>query len=867
MVKPLFLICFLQLMLLSPGLASSQTPSVDNLLAGLQTALDEKDFETYLGFFSPELRNQEEAAVTSLITQLGLENVRLFKSRFQTKEGQEVRLLLQAFFENNYAAVLETWRMELKVENGRWIITDKSIVGDVSNLYKVVIPSDKAERVSLLEVKHADIRLTFRNALVFYDNIPGLETALLVMGEGDLRFTPSLDREQHQLVLLYKKPYLEDRLEYAFLRFSNDFFTKNINIIRDEADTQPVEQAARSKAYSLFTKHYSRAFTIENSLTGELLSFLPQGEEAVFEFRGWRIGDFSYVYSPFAEEEINLYQWDEERVINFYSPVGDLEQKRFFITFGQKFDVQHCEVDIDFEPEKYYFSGRARVKIESKIGALDAVKLKLNPDLEILRILDDEREALFYTKDKLRKTLYIYLNRRPSRGQTAAIEVFYRGRVEPPQVTTDVVEAGQYEETNFLIPPKYETYLYSQSSYWYPTSDDEDYFTARLKIIIPPGYAAVATGVLSDRSELKDLERVENLEKEGNTVCVFQTERPIKYLSFIVGRFQLEAEDSASVPISFYRDLEIRSQKRDLVDEAKQILEFYEPRFGPFPFEKLSIIRRLWPTSGGHSSASFIVLNEMPRLRGRVRFLSSESPVNFSRWKGYFLAHEIAHQWWGQGVAGESYQDQWLSEGLAQFAGVLYLKHLHGEDAFTDILKKLSKSATKKSHWGSILMGARISYVDFEAYQAIVYNKSALVLNMLREMLGEEVFIRGLREFFSAHRYGAARTRDFINAMQKAAGRSLDSFFKMWFYSYRLPEVKTSFTVEKKDETHLLQINVIQMGEPFVFPLWVEWMQERTKVRKMVLVENKSQKFVFETPIKPRNLKVDPDSAVPGKID
>lgn len=867
MKKDSLFISVLCVLLLIPGLSIPQTPSVDNLISELQTALDEKDFDTYLSFFSPELRAQEEAVITSLIQQLGLENVRLFKSRFQMSEDRAVRLQIQAFFENSYSAVFETWRLELVRENGRWNITAKSIIGDVSNLYKIIIPSDRGERVSVFEVKHADISLNFRNALVFHDNIPGLETALIVMGDGHLRFTPSLDREQHQLDLLYGKPYLEDRLEYAFLRFSSEFFAKNIKMVRDEANTQPVEQAERNKAYSLFTKHYNRSFTIENSLTDGLLSFLPQGEEAVFAFKGRRIGDFTYVYSPFAEEEISLYQWDEERIINLYSPVENADQKRFFITFGQKFDVRYCEVDIDFEPEKYYLSGRARVVVESKVGGLDAVKLKLHPDLEILRILDEDRQALFYTRDKLRKTLYIYLNHRPSRGHTAEVEIFYRGRVEPPHRTADVIEAGQHEEAYFLIPPRYETYLYSQSSYWYPAPDEKDYFTACLKIIIPPEYTAVASGVLSDRSELKGLERVENLEKEGNSVCVFQTERPIKHLSFIVGKFQLESEETAPVPIRFYRDLDVRAQKRDIVDEAGQIIEFYEPRFGPFPFEELSIIRRLWPTSGGHSPAFFIILNEMSRLRGRERFLSSDSPVNLSRWRGYFLAHEIAHQWWGQGVAWESYQDQWLSEGMAQLAGILYLRQLYGEDAFRDILNKLSRSTTKKSHWGSILMGARISYIDFEAYQAIVYNKSALVLNMLREMLGEEVFFRGLREFFSVHRYGTARTRDFINTMQKISGRRLDGFFKMWFYSYHLPDIKASHRVEKKGETHRLQVSLMQRGEPFVFPLWVEWTEDRTKVRKMVLVEERSQHFIFETPVNPRKVKLDPDKVIPGKID
>ena len=105
-----------------------------------------------------------------------------------------------------------------------------------------------------------------------------------------------------------------------------------------------------------------------------------------------------------------------------------------------------------------------------------------------------------------------------------------------------------------------------------------------------------------------------------------------------------------------------------MLDQAADILDFYGRAFGPFPYEKLGIVLRPWPLPGGHSPASFIVINEAPGSADADFPTPVDTPVDLSNWDEYFLAHEIAHQWWGQGVSFETYKDQWLSEGLAQFA-------------------------------------------------------------------------------------------------------------------------------------------------------------------------------------------------------
>lgn len=845
---------------------AENSKNIDEFILQMQSSLDQKDIQAYLNFYSPAQREREQSVISSFFDDFEMDSVNLYKVLVQEADEEDLRVYIRAFFQNSYSVLLDMWDLKLRRMNGQLQIVDKNILGNTRNLYKIVIPSDRIERVKRFEISHEDIALTFDNALLFYDNIPGLETALLVIGKGNVRFSPSLSRERHQLNLFYKKNVLEDRLNYGFFRFSNSFFQSHVRIIRGEEPEESVTQSEMNRAYSLFMNHYFRSFTIKNSLNEEWLSFLPQGEEVVFEFEGEKIGRHTYIYSPFAEEEVSLYRWNGDKIINLYSPSVEEGKKKLYISFRKMFDVKTYDIDIDFNPQESYLSGKARIAITPLVESLDSVKLKLNPDLEILRINDEDNHNLFFTRDQLRKLLYVYFLHSPERNKTTSIEVFYRGTIRPPSMTSDVVDGPQIDDRMLLSPLKSETLLFTQSAFWYPAPADDDYFQAQLNIIVPPEYTCIASGELIGISKQRGLESVADVEKMGWSKYIYRTKSPLKYLAFVVGYFLKIQEDSLPIPIRYFRTSDIHMQRWDLFGEAKKILQFYESRFGPFPFEKLSVVQRLWLQRGGHSPASFIILNELPRLSGQRRLISPDTPVDLSRWKEYFLAHEIAHQWWGQAVTWATYHDQWISEGLAQFSAILYLKDKYGDREFSHILKQFSRWTEKKSDKGAITMGSRISYVDFEAYQSIIYNKTALVLNMLNDIIGEEKLFQGLKGFFQSHKYGAARTYDFIQAFQTVAERDLTNFFKNWFDSYELPEVLISQSIEKIETGYMLHFKVVQMKGPFVFPLWVEWEEQQKKVRNMLIVEKKIHDFSFHLETKPKKISVNPDKAVPGKF-
>jgi hypothetical protein len=845
-------------------------PDFGSFFEGLRQSFDAGNRAAFLDVFAEEIRSKEGDLFDTL-RQTFLLTRASFHTASRIIEGETASLFVQTLFQNETEALFETWKLGLIRKDERWIIRSKEINGTPSVLYNLQIPSGRVEKVSRIEIRHTDLTVTFEDAWVYYDNLPRQETGLIIMGPGRVRFSPSTPTERHQLDLRYKTGILETNLVSAYLRFSPSFFESNIKITRPEGSFTAIPPPAETaRAKNLFARHYANSFTIENSLNGEELSFIPQGEQVVFELGTDERRGFGYVYSPFSDEEVHFYSRTPDQLICLYSPVvtGDTG-RRMFISFDEKFDVLRCDVDLDFQPLRFFISAKARVEVSARVQDVDSLKFDFNPALDILRVYDQAGRELFYTQDKSRQLLYIFLLQPLEKGQQASVEVFYRGALEPPIQTTDVISGGQFDSQISLIPPNYDSYLYSRSALWYPAPSEQDYFHSRLRISIPPDYVCVANGELTEEVMVDEVGRVFTLEKIGNRISIFESRKPLKYLSFIVGKFnRTYTENPAGSPLlRIHVSEDVRGTRKNALEDARAIINVYESVFGPFPYEKLSIVQRVWPTIGGHSPASFLVLNELSKNHVALQISDPQSPVDLPRYKEYILAHEIAHQWWGQALSGATYHDQWLSEGLAQYAAVRFLKTRYGEKSLPSILNKYVEWTEKKSNIGPITLGFRLSLFDFKGYQAVLYGKTCVALFLLSDLIGEETFDRGLRTFFEAQSFKPARTNDFIKAMETASGRPLGEFFRVWFETHELPRAAVTTEVTNSGDGYELRIQVRQAQNPMVFPLHVSWMEGGRAVRQILDVDSPTKTFTFRTSAKPTKFKVNPDRLVPGIFD
>ena len=164
-------------------------------------------------------------------------------------------------------------------------------------------------------------------------------------------------------------------------------------------------------------------------------------------------------------------------------------------------------------------------------------------------------------------------------------------------------------------------------------------------------------------------------------------------------------------------------------------------------------------------------------------------PALFENFPEFFLAHELAHQWWGQAVGWKNYHEQWLSEGFAQYFAALYAQKTRGDRAFVDMLRQFRRWSLSDSDQGPVHLGYRLGVVkgNVRVFRALVYNKGAAVLHMLRRLLGDDVFFTGLRRFYADRRYQKAGTEDLERALEAESGPGPGSFLRAVDLRHRYP--------------------------------------------------------------------------------
>ena len=236
----------------------------------------------------------------------------------------------------------------------------------------------------------------------------------------------------------------------------------------------------------------------------------------------------------------------------------------------------------------------------------------------------------------------------------------------------------------------------------------------------------------------------------------------------------------------------------------------------PYASFTLALTEHLTP--GGHSPGYFAVLNQ-PFPNSPLVWRND--PASFDGYPEFFLAHEMAHQWWGQAVGWRNYHEQWLSEGFAQYFAALYAQHHRGNETFGSVMRQMRKWAIDTSDQGPVYLGYRLGHIRNEGrvHRALVYNKGGAVLHMLRRFLGDDAFFRGIRRFYFESRYKKAGTDDLRVAMEVESGRSLERFFERWIYASTLPKVKFSYRTEPGTTGASLLLHVEQEGELFDLPI------------------------------------------------
>jgi hypothetical protein len=749
------------------------------------------------------------------------------------------RVVVDVFVEFGQRARVVTWQLDVQRLGGVWQVIDAERLTSVENLYRLSIDEAKEFDATHLAIKAEDLDVTLEAGSVFLVPAGGGVTGLVLLGRGEMRFHPRPDTERGQVKIFCGSETLVAQFDAAFLRIDPSDFDRLV--AGDALVARPVDPRALRKASRVFAEDAPKSFQLGlGDMSGDSWSLLPGSGNFVGEIHTRRFGTLTYTRSKAEAEDITLFDRLRHRNISVYASEETLARRgpSYSDDDTRDYDVLDYNIDLAVSPGRQWLDGVVSVLIRVRTPTLTTVSLRLADALVVRSITSDRFGRLFGFRVTHQNVVVINLPATLTRDMLTTLTFVYAGRVEPQAPDGEALGVaaalGNAQDPAFESMPEITaepSFLYSNRVAWYPQATTTDYATATMKISVPAAYDCVASGVLQPGWPQLAGSKEDQSERK---VYSFSAEQPLRYLAFIVSRFvhadgltvvfpQFERPDTGtpntgldynSLAISIETNPRQVKRAQTFVERAADIAQFYAALASDVPYPAFTIALVEGDLPGGHSPAYFAQLFQ-PLPTSAITWRND--PAAFEKFPDFFLAHEIAHQWWGQAIGWRNYHEQWISEGFAQYFAALYAQHQRGDNVFAGIMGQMRRWAMNQSDQGPVYLGYRLGHVknDGRIFRALVYNKSASVLHMLRRLVGDEAFFRGLRRFYATSRFRKVGTTEFKRAVEIEAGRPLDRFFDRWIFGSTLPRLKVSYHVEGAE----LLVHVEQLGEIFDVPI------------------------------------------------
>jgi aminopeptidase N len=296
-----------------------------------------------------------------------------------------------------------------------------------------------------------------------------------------------------------------------------------------------------------------------------------------------------------------------------------------------------------------------------------------------------------------------------------------------------------------------------------------------------------------------------------------------------------------------------------------QALKFFSETIAPYPYEKLALIVGATRFGGMENSSAIVFAGNLFDQRGGTPSLSRtfNIPVRIEE----VVAHEIAHQWFGDSVTESTWADLWLSEGFATYFAGLFIQKYDGKDAFRAYMKRAADTYFNYERRKRTPIHDTETENLMELLNANNYQKGAWVLHMLRGRLGDDDFFRGLRIYYQAHKDATANSDDLRAALEKASGKDLKEFFARWVYGTGHPIYELSWG-KPKDSGAAASVTVTlkqtQLGEVFLDPVPIE--VTSSSGTRVLWIEPTSKAtvahFRFSAGDVPTAVRLDPDDTL-----
>jgi hypothetical protein len=831
----------------APQRRATQADGVVRLLSDLESALVSARPEDFTPFLAADLPVNDRLLILR-VTEAGPAVTAAVRERGRRAVPDGYEVLAEVFVSRGRVGRVATWQLVVRpvVEQpDRFELVRLTELSAIDDLLKLALEPDLQFALNDFTFRATDMTLTMKSGTAFVARSPRGVTGLVLRGKGEFRFSPPDPAEQGQLEIFAGKPDYASAVESAFIRMNSGEFNQRVS--STELTQVPVDRREFARAVSVFDEMAPRTFNLDlNDLTPERWSIEPAFGSVVVEAKTKRHGWLTYARTPTDAEDVVFFDRANARNLSVYASetVQARRGSRFYSENDKTvFDVLQYSLDLAFDPDREWVSGRGTLRVRIKPPGANTLTLRLASSLNVSSVTSPRFGRLLTLRIANQNNILVGLPSLVMGGTELVLDVQYSGRLPPQSLDREAIAVAQernpFQEVPQLVQTPEPRFMYSNRALWYPQSPVSDYATATMRLTVPSEYQIVASGSPMG-SWLNDVGADETTGEEARSMRTVEylADRPARYLSVIISRFVPVARTRVTVPAVAPAapgttelappegtpgvDIEIVStprmagRNRNMPDRVGDMIQFYAETIGEAPYPDFTLAAVDDNLPGGHSPAFFAVLNQpLPS----TPYQWSQDPVWFGNYPRLFLAHEVAHQWWGQAVGWKNYHEQWLSEGLAQYFAVLYAESDRGPGLMRDLLSNMRETAERESDKGPIYLGYRIGHIqnDSRLFRSIIYNKSAVVLHMLRELIGDEAFFEGLRRFYADWRFTKAGTDDLQAAFEAASSMPLERFFDRWVMGAGLPTVRVDSVIA--DDRLSAVVLIQQSGDVYDLPV------------------------------------------------
>jgi aminopeptidase N len=386
----------------------------------------------------------------------------------------------------------------------------------------------------------------------------------------------------------------------------------------------------------------------------------------------------------------------------------------------------------------------------------------------------------------------------------------------------------------------------NKTRHWLPTVDHpSDKATLEFIVTAPAHYKVISNGLLLEESDLGNHIRLTHWKQSVPVSCwlfvLGVADFAVKYVDQFNGKSIQSWVYPQNREAGFY----------DFDEPTKKVLEFFSSYVGPYAYEKLANIQSV--NSGGGMETSSAIFYGEKLITGKRDERTRDVVI-----------HEIAHQWFGNAVTESTWDDAWLSEGFATFFTVLFIEHEYGKDAYTKGIIKAKKSVFEMALKmpGFSIVSPRSAEKE-PVTSGITYQKGAWVLHMLRNLVGEVNFKKGIQTYYATYYNGNATTNDFRTIMEKTSGKDLKVFFKQWLYQPINPTIHATWQYDAAHKKITIQLEQTQTGEMvFQVPVEIAYYQKGKSTATILKINltKKQQVQSFTVAGAPDKLELDPNN-------